>query len=73
MRDNAINIKEDTNITLTRLGRKKNLISKTKCNEWTQLTVVTTKSAYTEVSLEELSESTIILQAVICSRQHHEI
>lgn len=23
MRDNAINIKEDTNITLTRLGRKK--------------------------------------------------
>lgn len=33
MRGNAINIKEDTNITLTRLGRKKNLISKTKCNE----------------------------------------
>lgn len=33
MRGNATNIKEDTNLSLTRLERKKNLISKTKCNE----------------------------------------
>lgn len=52
--------------------RKKNLINKIKFNELTQLTVVTTKPAYTKVSLEKLSESTIISQTVICTRQHHE-
>lgn len=61
-------------ISLAKLARtKKNLISKPKFNKHTQLTVVTTQSAYTKVSSEKLSESTIISQTVICTRQSHEI
>lgn len=42
MRGDAIKVKEDTNIS-SQTSNKKNLISKTKLKERTQLTVVTTK------------------------------